>query len=298
VAGVDLDAHALEPGRNSLGITRAVGQARILATMTLKPADQLHRAWKRVLFKVNGAVEIKQDGFVFGQVGGHAGSLGKAGGKLKAIMVLRDGKTRYHVGMTMPQRVKRYTPEEYYRLEQEAEGKSDYYDGQIFAMSGGTVPHNRIAINLVHELEARFEKGPCRTHSSDLRLKIAATGLRTYPDVTVYCDEIQLDPEDSSETTAVNPTAIFEVLSKSTEAYDRGFKFDNYREIKSLRAFVLVSQTHPQVEIYERNGDAWEFRAFKGIDEVLRIPPLKIEIPLARIYRNVEFEPTLRPFEG
>jgi Uma2 family endonuclease len=207
-------------------------------------------------------------------------------------------KRGYDIGMTLPQRVKRYTPQEYYRLEQEAEGKSDYYDGQIFAMAGGTVAHSRIAINLGHELEARFEGGPCRTQNSDLRLKVAATGLRTYPDITVYCSEIQMDPEDSSNTTAVNPTAIFEVLSRSTEAYDRGFKFDNYREIESLKAFVLVSQTHPQVEIYERNGDAWEFRTFKGMDGVLKIPPVRIEIPLARIYRNVEFEPTLRPFDG
>src|SRR4051812_35601184 len=125
------------------------------------------------------------------------------------------------MGMTIPQRVKRFTPEEYYQLEDQAEGKSDYYDGQIFAMSGGTIAHSRIAINLARELEERFEGGPCRTHNSDLRVNVVATGLRTYPDITVYCDELQADPQDPYNSTCINPTVIFEILSKTTEAYDR-----------------------------------------------------------------------------
>ena len=199
--------------------------------------------------------------------------------------------------MTMPQRVKRFTPEEYYRLEDQAEGKSDYYAGEIFAMAGGTAEHSRIAVNLGREVDNRIEGGPCLTYNSDLRLKVMATGLRTYPDLTVYCQELQSDPEDPFDSTYVNPTVIFEVLSKTTEAYDRGFKSENYRQIDSLKAYVLVSQNHPHAEIYERNGDKWDFREFKGLDDVLKIPPLGIEIPLERVYLGVKFEPTMRPFD-
>src|SRR5579862_2344742 len=116
--------------------------------------------------------------------------------------------------MTMPQRVKRYTPQEYYRLEDEAEFKSDYYKGEIFAMSGGTANHSLIAVNIAREIGNRLEGGPCRTFNSDLRLKIAATGLRTYPDVSVYCDGLEVDEEDPYGSTYVNPTVIFEVLSR------------------------------------------------------------------------------------
>src|SRR5690348_15361343 len=131
------------------------------------------------------------------------------------------------MGMTMPPRQKRYTPEEYYRLEIEAEGKSDYFDGEIFAMAGGTPAHSRIAINLAREVDIRIEGGPCSTYNSDLRLKVSATGLRTYPDLTVYCQELKSDPEDPFSSTYLNPSVIFEILSKSTEAYDRGFKLEN-----------------------------------------------------------------------
>ena len=200
--------------------------------------------------------------------------------------------------MTMPQRVNRYTPEEYYRLEQVAEGKSDYFDGQIFSMAGGTAAHSRIATNIIREVDNRLEGGPCVTYNSDLRLNVSATGLRTYPDATVFCEKLTPDPEDPFSETYVNPTVIFEVLSKKTEAYDRGFKLENFLKIESLRAYVLVSQSHPHVEIYERQGDKWEFRAFNGLEDVLKIPPLGIEVPLARIYRAVEFPPSMRPFEN
>jgi|SRR5579871_1930201 len=192
--------------------------------------------------------------------------------------------------MSIAQRVKRYTEEEYYRLEERASYKSDYYDGEIFAMSGGTANHSLIGANVIRELSSRLEGGPCKTFNSELRLKIESTGLCTYPDASVYCDQLKIANDDPSKTTYLNPTVVIEVLSKSTEGYDRGFKSANYRSIPSLTAYLLVSQSSAHVEIYERHGELWELREFKGLDAVLRIPPLQIEFPLARFYVNVSFD--------
>ncbi|HSZ56697.1 MAG TPA: Uma2 family endonuclease [Tepidisphaeraceae bacterium] len=211
--------------------------------------------------------------------------------------------------MAFPQRVKRYTPEEYYRLERDAEFKSDYYDGEIFpigkvlAMAGGTARHSLISGNLVREIGNRVKGGPCTVYESNLRLKILATGLRTYPDVNVYCEKLQRDEEDQDGETYTNPSVLFEVLSKSTEAYDRGFKADSYRQIKSLRAYGLVSQTTAHIELFERQPDGlWVLREAKGLEAVLSVPPLRIELPLAEAYDRVEFgpgdEPLSFPGEG
>jgi Uma2 family endonuclease len=194
--------------------------------------------------------------------------------------------------MTLPQPVKRYTPQEYYALEREAEYKSDYYQGEIFNMSGGTANHSLISTNLAGEIRNRLKGKPCRAYESNLRLNVLRTGLRCYPDVSVYCGPLQLDPEDSAGETATNPTLLFEVLSKSTEAYDRGLKAENYRQIESLRAYVLVSQTKAHVEIFERQGDGpWVLGEANGLDAVLKLPAIDIELPLAEIYAGVEFPP-------
>jgi Uma2 family endonuclease len=125
--------------------------------------------------------------------------------------------------MSLPPR-KRYTPQEYYALEREAAYKSDYYDGEIFAMAGGTIAHSLICSNLVREVGNRLKGGPCAAYESNLRLKVQATGLRCYPDVGVYCGAMERDPDDPKSETVINPTVLIEVLSESTEAYDRGFK--------------------------------------------------------------------------
>ncbi len=144
--------------------------------------------------------------------------------------------------MGLAQSVKRYTPEEYYRLEHDAEYKSDFYKGEIFAMAGGTPRHALIGSNINREVGNRVKGTPCATYSPDLRLKIKATGLRAYPDVSVYCSPLEYDPDDERRETATNPTILFEVLSTSTEAYDRGFKAENYRMIPSLRLCTRVAR--------------------------------------------------------
>jgi Uma2 family endonuclease len=194
--------------------------------------------------------------------------------------------------MALPQPVKRYTPQEYYALEHEAEYKSDYYRGEIFNMSGGTANHSLISANVTREVGNHLKGKPCRAYESNLRLAILATGLRCYPDVSVYCGPLEFDPEDRSTGTATNPTLLFEVLSKSTEGYDRGLKAENYRRIESLRAYVLVSQVNAHVEIYERQaGGQWLLRDANGLDAVLKLPAIDIDLPLSEIYADVEFPP-------
>ena len=194
--------------------------------------------------------------------------------------------------MTLPQPVKRYTPQEYYALEREAEYKSDYYQGEIFAMAGGSASHSLITANVGREVGNRLKGKPCKVYESNLRLKITATGLRCYPDVSVYCGKLQFDPEDSASETATNPTLLVEVLSKSTEGYDRGLKAENYRQIESLRVYVLVSQVKAHVEIFERQGNGpWLLRDANGLDAVLKLPAIDIDLPLAEVYAGVEFPP-------
>ena len=192
--------------------------------------------------------------------------------------------------MTLAHPVKRYTPQEYYALERAADYKSEYYKGEIFAMSGGTARHSLISVNIAGEIRQRLKGKPCRAYESNLRLKVAATGLRTYPDASVYCGPLQYDPEDDGVETVTNPTVVFEVLSKSTEGYDRGDKADQYRRIDSLRAYVLVSQAAPHVEIYLRqpNGD-WTLHVEEGLQATLAIAAINVDLPLSEIYDGVDF---------
>ncbi|HWE95513.1 MAG TPA: Uma2 family endonuclease [Tepidisphaeraceae bacterium] len=192
--------------------------------------------------------------------------------------------------MDLPKRGQRYTPEEYYRLERAAEFKSDYYQGAISAMSGGTIRHSLITANLVGEIGQRLKGKPCTVFESNLRMRIKATGLRTYPDASVYRDPPERDAEDSAGETLTNPTVLFEVLSKSTEAYDRGLKSENYRRIESLRAYVLVSQNAPHAEVYERQADArWLLNEARGLDAVLTIAAIGVELRLEDLYYRVDF---------
>jgi Uma2 family endonuclease len=182
------------------------------------------------------------------------------------------------------------TPREYYELERDALDKSYFYGGEIFAMAGGSSRHSLICTNIAGELRARLKRTPCSPYESNLRLKVKATGLRTYPDVSVYCGSLELDPEDPEGQTYTNPTVLFEVLSKTTEAYDRGFKASNYRQIESLHAHVLVSQNAPQVEAFLRQADGnWLLTEARGLDSIVKLEVLGIDLPLAEIYDRVDF---------
>lgn len=191
--------------------------------------------------------------------------------------------------MSLPQAKRRYTPAEYYALERDATYKSDYYDGEIFAMAGTTSDHSLITANILGELRQLLKGKPCVVYESNLRLKVSTTGLRTYPDVSVYCGSLQYDTEDPAKTTALNPTVLFEVLSPSTEEYDRGFKGENYRHVESLRAYILVAQDRAYVEVRERSsGRAWSTRSMSGLDGILRLDCIGIGLPMSEIYANLK----------
>lgn len=182
-----------------------------------------------------------------------------------------------------------YTPEQYIELEREAEFKSEYISGQIFAMAGGSAKHSKIGNNIGGEIRSWLRGTPCDAFNSDLRVTIMQTGLKTYPDVTVVCGEAHFHPLDGDSV--INPTVLFEVLSPTTEAYDRGEKWAHYQRLGSLQEYVLVSQHRAYVEHYVRQDDgSWKFTATSDLDGTITLPSLGCELPLAEIYDKVTFE--------
>ena len=180
------------------------------------------------------------------------------------------------------------SPDEYLAIEREAEFKSEYYGGRTYAMSGGTWPHSLLASNLNFQLRSEIGQRRCFVFSSDLRV-CTPGGLYTYPDISVVCGEPVL--KDNRKDILTNPTLIVEILSKSTEAHDRGFKFQQYRQIETLMEYVLVSQTEPLVERYWRSADGeWIYRDARGVDATIPLHSIAIDVPLAEIYLNIEFE--------
>lgn len=180
------------------------------------------------------------------------------------------------------------TPEEYLRLERKSEERHEYLKGEVFAMSGASRAHNLIAQNTSRMLGNQIEDRPCEVYQSDMRVKIQATGLYTYPDIVVVCDSPEF--EDLELDTLINPTVIIEVLSASTEKYDRGKKFQHYRSITTLQEYILISQEMIQVEQYVRQKDQWGLRDFGVNEAILNLTSIGCSIQLSDIYRKVSFE--------
>jgi len=180
----------------------------------------------------------------------------------------------------------RYTLQEYLDLEKSTEVRHEYLDGEVFAMGGASWPHVVIVSNIVRHLGNQLEGRGCQVTSNDLRVKVPGTGLYTYPDVTVVCGKPQFEqPGDS----LLNPVVVAEVLSDSTEAYDRGKKFEHYRSIDSLTDYVLVSQTEVLVEHYSRQPDGrWLYTAANKTTDSLSITGVGCVLNLAEVYDNVE----------
>lgn len=180
------------------------------------------------------------------------------------------------------------TPQEYLALERKAEFKSEFFNGEMFAMAGASHHHSLVKDNIAGETRPQLKNGPCRAVTSDQRVKIDATGLYTYPDVVIICGEAQFD--DDVLDTLLNPHALVEVLSDSTEKYDRGTKFRHYRQIPSLQEYVLVAQDEPSVERYVRQPDgSWLMTAFTGLESTFAFASVPVRIPLAEIYAHVKF---------
>jgi Uma2 family endonuclease len=194
--------------------------------------------------------------------------------------------------MGLPVEKHRYTIAEYLAMEEKAIDRHEFHDGEILAMSGGTYTHSRINMNVGAALHTRLKGKPCHPLDSNMRVRIPRLLRYLYPDISVVCGRPEFDPDDPKQTTIINPRVVIEVLPDSTESYDRGGKFDLYREIPDLAEYVLVSQHEPLVETFLRQKEgAWLFRAFKGIDSSVSLASLEINLPLSEIYGGLELEP-------
>jgi Uma2 family endonuclease len=179
------------------------------------------------------------------------------------------------------------TEEQYLAIERTAERRSEYYNGEMFLMAGGTSDHNLIALNIAAAFREHFRERKCNVYAIDMRVHIPATGLYTYPDGMLICGEREW--AEPSHVTLLNPSVIIEILSDSTEAYDRGDKFWQYRHIPSLREYILVSQKALRVDQFIRhpNGE-WNFRFVDSIEGTLHVPTVDCAIPLRDIYLKTE----------
>jgi Uma2 family endonuclease len=162
----------------------------------------------------------------------------------------------------------RFSFEDYVELEAMSDVKHEFLDGEVWAMAGGSPEHAAVAANIVRLLGQGLLDQRCRVFSSDLRIRVAATGLGTYPDASVICERVELDPEDRKGHTALNPTFLVEVLSPRTEAYDRGEKLANYQLIPSLREVMLVAHDDRRVDLWRRTKSGWTQVTLRAEDSV------------------------------
>jgi Uma2 family endonuclease len=180
------------------------------------------------------------------------------------------------------------TPEQYLEIERKAEFKSEYYQGEMFAMSGAQEPHVLITGNVFAELKQQLRGRGCKTYSNDMRVCVSADGLYTYPDVVVVCGEPKF--LDSNFDTLVNPTVIIEVLSRTTESYDRGQKFKLYRPLQSLSEYLLISSLEVSAERFTRQSDGqWLLTVKNKLDDLIDIKSVDCRLSLADLYESVDF---------
>ncbi len=174
-----------------------------------------------------------------------------------------------------------YTFEEYLELEEVASVRHEFYDGEIYAMAGGTPEHAAMTAVITSALGAQIEGSDCRVYSSDLRVRVLATGLATYPDVTIVCGPSERDPSSNSHVT--NPKLVVEVLSPSTEDYDRTEKLQHYKQIPSLDAVVLVGHTSASIQLWTRDERGWMLNAF-GEGETVPLEAVSATLNVDSIY--------------
>jgi Uma2 family endonuclease len=179
--------------------------------------------------------------------------------------------------------------EEYLLSERASAIKHEYYRGHIYAMAGAKEAHNLITANTLATLHSQLRRKPCKVYPNDMRIKVLRTGLNTYPDVVVICGQPQFT--DATRDTLTNPTSIIEVLSSSTERYDRGLKFENYRMIDSLQEYLLIAQDHYHIEQYVRQANGqWLLTEATDLEETLDLTSIECTLRLEDVYEKVEIE--------
>lgn len=177
------------------------------------------------------------------------------------------------------------TVEEYLEWEKESLEKHEYYRGEIFAMAGASTPHNIICINMIRDLAVALKGKTCRPYGSDMRMNIPENTLFTYPDISIYCNEPISSKEDAD--TVIHPTVIIEILSPSTKGYDRGNKFKLYRDIPTLKEYILVDSEFVSLEAWRLNdNNNWELQEYNSLDAQLSIPAISFSMPILEIYEG------------
>lgn len=186
----------------------------------------------------------------------------------------------------------KFTPEEYLAIERAAETRSEYFDGEIFAMAGASERHNQLVANLGGLFYVNRQGSKCRHYLSDMRIKVEASGLYTYPDLVLVCEKPVFE---GASDTLLNPVLLIEVLSPSTENYDRGKKFENYRMIGSLKECLFVAQKWPHVEHHFINAEGrWEMIETRNLEDAIGLKSVAVTLALKDIYEGVDFdEPTI-----
>lgn len=180
------------------------------------------------------------------------------------------------------------TEAEYLQFERAHELKHEFHAGEVLAMTGASRAHNLICTNLVITLGTQLRGQPCEVYANDMRVRVQPARLYTYPDISVACDEPQFT--DDHVDTLINPTLIIEVLSPSTERYDRGRKFQHYREVSSLREYVLIAQDSPRIERFlRRDSGLWELTDAHGLDASLNLESIGCTLTLADAYERITF---------
>ena len=188
---------------------------------------------------------------------------------------------------------RRYTLEEYLALERESEVKYEFWNGEVFAMSGGTLSHEIIIGNVLSCFRSRIQ-GRCRTFSSGMQIKVPSAPPYRYADGSVVCGKVEVERYNGTDL-LINPVLIYEVLSSSTEAYDRGDKFTWYKSIPSLREYLLVAQHRPHITHYAKQNDgAWSYAEINDLDASLELRSVDLTLKLSDVYQDVELE-TLTP---
>lgn len=181
------------------------------------------------------------------------------------------------------------SPEEFLIFERAADEKHEYRDGVIVAMSGARRAHNLISLNVGSGLHGALKNKDCETYISEMRVFVPSVQLYTYPDIVVVCGEPKF--VDDEFDTLTNPLILIEILSESTESYDRGQKFKNYRGIESLREYVLIAQTSPSIEKYVKHGDGfWMLSEASGVDSSITLETIDCPLSLADVYDKVNFD--------
>jgi len=185
------------------------------------------------------------------------------------------------------------SPEEYLKLERQAEYKSEYLNGEIFAMTGASRKHNLIGTNLVVSFAQQLRGKTCEVYPGEMRVKVRTTGLYTYPDVVIVCGEPKF--EDDEIDTLLNPTVLIEILSTSTERYDRIAKTSYYRTIDSLTEHLLVAQHEYRIEQYVRQEDQrWSLFDYRSLDDVAQLQSIGCSLALRDVYDRIEIDPDYR----